>query len=98
MTRQLPSLLTKFDQPSIFSCIPRTIRRRWRETHLLDVVVAESSAIFQLLAGEDQALLVWWDAFLVLDLGLHIVDGVAGLDLESDGLAREGFDEATMVD
>ena len=24
--------------------------------------------------------------FLVLDLGLDIVDGVAGLDLESDGL------------
>jgi hypothetical protein len=61
---------------------------------LLDVVVGEGAAVFELLAGEDQALLVWRDALLVLDLALHIVDGVAGLDLEGDGLAREGLDEA----
>ena len=30
---------------------------------------------------------------LVLDLGLDIVDGVGGLDLKGDGLAREGLDE-----
>ena len=30
---------------------------------------------------------------LVLDLGLDIVDGVRGLNLEGDGLAREGLDE-----
>ena len=29
------------------------------------------------------------DTLLVLDLGLDIVDGVGGLDLEGDGLARE---------
>ena len=61
---------------------------------LLDVVVGEGAAIFELLAGEDQALLVGWDAFLVLDLALDIVDCVGGLDLEGDGLAREGLDEA----
>ncbi len=33
----------------------------------LDVVVGEGAAVFELLAGEDQALLVWWDAFLVCD-------------------------------
>lgn len=32
---------------------------------LLDVVVGEGAAVFELLAGEDQALLVGWDAFLV---------------------------------
>ena len=47
----------------------------------------------QLLAGKDHALLVWRDALLVLDLGLDILDGVGGLDLEGDGLAREGLDE-----
>ena len=36
---------------------------------LLDVVVRESAAVFELLAGEDKALLVGRDAFLVLDLG-----------------------------
>ena len=79
---------------------------------LLDVVVRESAAVLELLAREDQALLVWGDAegsivsdhvrgrlcsvyspLLVLDLGLDIVDGVRGLNLEGDGLAREGLDE-----
>ena len=65
-------------------------------THLLDVVVGESAAILKLLAGKDQALLIRGDALLVLDLGLDIVDGVRGLDLEGDGLARQGLDEAIV--
>ena len=32
---------------------------------LLDIVVAKSAAILELLAGEDQSLLVGWDALLV---------------------------------
>lgn len=31
--------------------------------------------------------------FLVLNLGLHVVDGVIWLHLESDGLAGQGLDE-----
>ena len=34
---------------------------------LLDVVVAKSATILQLLAGEDQPLLVWGNAFLILN-------------------------------
>jgi len=60
---------------------------------LLDVVVSKGAAILKLLPGEDQALLVRRDAFLVLDLGLDIVDGVAALDLEGDGLPRQGLHE-----
>lgn len=37
----------------------------------------------QLLAGKDEALLVRRDAFLILNLCLHIVDGVAGLGAEN---------------
>jgi len=62
--------------------------------HLLDVVVAQSAAVLELLSGEDQTLLVWGNSLLVLDLALDIVDGVAGLDLKGDGLAREGLNEA----
>jgi hypothetical protein len=62
-------------------------------SYLLDVVVGESAAIFKLLSGKDQTLLVGGNTLLVLDLGLDIVDGVGGLDLEGDGLAREGLDE-----
>lgn len=43
---------------------------------LLDVVIGESSAIFELLASEDQSLLIWWNAFLVLNLALNIVNSV----------------------
>ena len=56
---------------------------------LLAVVVRESAAVLELLASEDQALLVRGDALLVLDLGLDVVDGVGRLDLEGDGLAGD---------
>jgi hypothetical protein len=38
-------------------------------------------------------LLVGRDAFLVLDFGLNIVDGIGRLHLKSDSLAREGLDD-----
>ena len=60
---------------------------------LLDVVVGQSAAIFELLAGENESLLVGRDAFLVLDLSLHVLDGVGLLDVEGDGLASQGLDE-----
>jgi hypothetical protein len=56
---------------------------------LLDVVVREGAAILELLAREDQALLVGGNALLVLDLGLDVVDGVGRLHLEGDGLAGD---------
>merc|ERR1719334_3140522 len=60
---------------------------------LLDVVVAECTAVFQLLASEDETLLIWWDTFFVLDLRLHIVDGVTGFNLQGDRLPCQGFDK-----
>ena len=60
---------------------------------LLDVVVGKSTAVLELLASKDQALLVRRDALLVLDLGLDGLDGVAALDLESDVLAGEGLNK-----
>jgi len=60
---------------------------------LLDVVVAQGATILELLAGEDKTLLVWWDTLFVLNLGLDIVDGVRGFNLEGDSFTREGLDE-----
>ncbi|KAK4840406.1 hypothetical protein QYF36_008109 [Acer negundo] len=60
---------------------------------LLDTVVCKASAILELLFDEDESLLVWWDAFLVLDLSLDVVDGVGGLDFQRNGLPYECFDE-----
>lgn len=59
----------------------------------LDVVVGQCTAIFQLLSGEDKALLVRRDTFLVLDLVLDVIDGVRRLHLEGDGLSSESLDE-----
>jgi hypothetical protein len=60
---------------------------------LLDVVIGKGAAILKLLSREDKTLLVGGDALLVLDLGLHHVDGVRRLHLQGDGLTRQGFDE-----
>jgi len=60
---------------------------------LLNVVIRQRAAIFKLLASKDQALLVRGDALFVLDLGLDIVDRVAGLDVKGNCLASEGLDE-----
>jgi hypothetical protein len=57
---------------------------------LLDVVVGERAAVLQLLAREDQALLVGRDALLVLDFLLHVLDGVA-VWKEEKGRAMGGW-------
>ena len=59
----------------------------------LNVIVGEGSTVFELLSSEDESLLVRRDALLVLDLSLHVIDGVRRLDLESDSLTGEGLDE-----
>ena len=64
---------------------------------LLDVVVGEGSAVFQLLSSEDESLLIGWDSFLVLDLGLDILDGVRGLNVQGDGFAGKGLNEDLHV-
>jgi len=60
---------------------------------LLDVVIGESSTVLELLSGEDKSLLVWWDSFLILDLGLDVLDSVSWLNIKGDGLTSEGLDE-----
>merc|ERR1712240_18799 len=60
---------------------------------LLDVVVGERPTVLELLASEDQPLLVWGDSLLVLNLSLDVLNAIASLDLQGDGLAREGLHE-----
>ena len=59
----------------------------------MDVVIREGSAVLELLSSEDKSLLVWRDTFLVLNLGLDVLNGVCWLDIEGDGLTSEGLDE-----
>merc|ERR1711953_1584936 len=60
---------------------------------LLDVIVRKGATILELLARENEALLIWRDALFVLDLGLHIVYRIAGLDVQGDGFACQRLDE-----
>ena len=59
----------------------------------MDVVIRQASSVFELFSGEDKSLLIWGNSFLVLNLGLDVLDRVGGLDLEGDGLAGQGLDE-----
>jgi hypothetical protein len=93
-----------YPQPNLSLAFPRNVRvlrffvcggrPAFRVSHLLNIVVTQSSSILKLLSGEDQTLLVWGNALLILDLGLDIIDGIGALTLECDGLARKGLDEA----
>ena len=60
---------------------------------LLDVVVLQGSSILELLTGEDQALLVWRDAFLVLDLCLDVLNSIGLFDVESNCFSCKGLYE-----
>merc|ERR1711944_222817 len=60
---------------------------------LLNVVIGEGSSILKLLTSEDESLLIGWDTFLVLDLGLDVLNSVRWLDVEGDGLSSKGLDE-----
>lgn len=60
---------------------------------LLDIVVGQSAAILQLLASENQTLLIRWNTLLVLNLGLETLDSIGGLDVKSDSLTGKGLDE-----
>ena len=49
--------------------------------------------VLKLFASEDQALLVRWNALLVLEFCLDVVDRIRGLNLKGDHLSRECLDE-----
>ena len=64
-----------------------------QSTLLLDVVIAEGTAVLKLLSSKDQTLLIGGDSLLVLNFGLDIVDGVGGLHVKGDSLTSQGLDK-----
>ena len=64
----------------------------------LDVIVWQGAAVFQLLTSKDQPLLVWRDAFLILDLSFDILNSITWLDLQSDGLTSQGLHKDLHLD
>jgi len=59
----------------------------------LDIVVRESSAILKLLSGKNESLLIWRDAFFVLDFSFDILDRISWFNIQSDSFTCESFDE-----
>ena len=60
---------------------------------LLDIVVGQCAPVFQLLSSKDQSLLIWRNAFLVLDLLLHVFDGIAWFYVKGDGFTSQSLYE-----
>lgn len=54
---------------------------------ILDIIVRKSVHVFKQFTSKNQPLLISWETFLVLDLGLDCCNGVIGLNFQSDGLA-----------
>src|ERR1700678_880976 len=59
-------------------------RTKMKGRLFLDVVVRQSTPVLKLLASKDKSLLIRRNSFLILDLGLDIVNRFGRLDLESD--------------
>ncbi|KAH3660861.1 hypothetical protein OGATHE_005193 [Ogataea polymorpha] len=59
----------------------------------LNVVIRQSSAVFELLTSENQSLLIRRDTLFILNFRFHIIDSVRGLNLKGDGLSGQGFNE-----
>jgi hypothetical protein len=53
----------------------------------LDVVIGKGAAVFEVLAGEDESLLIGWYRLFVLDLLLDIFDRVRLLNVEHDQIS-----------
>lgn len=60
-------------------------------TFLLDLVVPERTAIFQLHPLKDKPLLVRWNPFLILNFALNFFNGVIFGNIESNCLTGEGL-------
>ena len=50
-------------------------------------------AILKFFSSEEESLLIRRDSFLVLDLGLDVINGVRSLNIESDDLSSKGLDQ-----
>lgn len=57
----------------------------------LDIIVSESAANLQLFSCNNQTLLVWWDALLVLDISFDVLNSVTGSNLKCDGLVHQNL-------
>ena len=70
---------------------PTKTENKVKSGFLLNIVVTQSTAIFELLSGKDKTLLIRRDSFLVLDLSLDVINGIRGLHIQGDGLSSQSL-------
>ena len=49
--------------------------------------------VLKLLSGKDKTLLIGRDYFLVLDLGLDVINGIRRLHIQGGSLSSQGLDK-----
>ena len=64
---------------------------------ILNVVLCKGASALKLLPCEDDTLIVVWDARPVLDLLLHVIDGVIRGKVKGDCRSTQGLDEDAHV-
>ena len=70
------------------------VKHKIEDRFCLDAMLPQRTATFKLLAIKDEALLVWRNGFLVMDLGLDSFDRVRWLDPEGNqSPCREDLDK-----
>ena len=72
---------------------PSQSKHKKKCSFLLDVVVYQSSSIVELLTSKYQALLIRRNALSILQLLLDNCNGIAGVYVESDGIALKCANE-----
>jgi len=65
------------------------LKHQMKRGLLLDVVVSQRATILQLLAGENESLLVRRNALFILNLRLHALNRVRRLHVQRNGLTRK---------
>ena len=49
--------------------------------------------VLKLLSGKDKTLLIGQDSFLVLDLGLDVINGIRRLHIQVGSISSQGLDK-----
>jgi hypothetical protein len=59
----------------------------------LNIIVRQSSSIFELFSSENKSLLVRWNAFFILNFGFYIFNGIRSLNVKGNGFASQSLNK-----
>ena len=79
--------------PLSSSSVIGNLKEEARPSPVSDLEDGNPDIVLKLLSGKDQTLLIRGNSLLVLNLCLHIVDGIGRLNVQSDGLTGECLDK-----